>query len=227
MNDSFSEDLLNELVEEALTRLPRGTKFLGYATGVFEFIQRRDSGKTILHRMMISTLDAIRHGFHRAKHTSFEIAASSGEGQVRWEPRFGLYGAPDGLPLVFHTAVETDRLTSYGFARDGQYHRVCGTNWSCRSGWYVLWDDASLPIVLHDGRLRINPVDKDTPSTYDLWVDPSAHGPDMDVADLAHKVNAYLERNNESFFRKGPPSPGYLAADRWSYDTTTETWTFQ
>lgn len=57
MSDFF-DDLLRNLVDDALHQvLPRGTRFLSYNQETFTFVQRRDSGNTVLHEAKARPLD--------------------------------------------------------------------------------------------------------------------------------------------------------------------------
>lgn len=219
---NFIEDLYESLVEEGLKFLPRNTRFLYYNDG-FHFLQRRDSGKTVRLLLKIDPLTAVRRGMGNATITKAEIAANPREGQIRWCPAYGLFGAPEGMPLRRVTwAKGEDPLTSYGFVEGGEYRRVLGTNWAHQRGSYSLWDAKAQPVLIRDDRIYIGKGKNPSGSSYDMW--QADVGPDLDIKDIAQRINEYLIR--QSYLRKPPASADYYDLTRWSYDEAANAWAF-
>lgn len=224
--DEFARRLRENLVAEALSHLPRNTKFHAYYGNRFWFVQRQDNGETFLHTMRTTPLEAIRFGMESATAVVQKIVASpSSDEEVKWVPDFGLFGAPDGMYLSFTNRSEHQGpRTSYGQVRDGQYHQVLGTNWSCYPGSYSLWDHKPANVLIKNSRLFLGPKPEATLSHQAFWMDSDKIGPRMDHSEVANRINEHLHRDR--WWRDPYPSPEYYDKSRWSYDADENTWTF-
>ena len=235
--DTFIHDIQAQLVGEAALLLPKGTRFFRYEKGgTFLFIQRRDSGKTILHHVEGTPLEVIRKGFNKDHFTQTEIVAKDpGDNQVRREPSFGLFGAPDGTYVSFITLGDSSSqysdlgdgrtLASYGVVEKGKFRKILGTNWAGAKGFYSRWDEEPGNIVVKEGKIQIDPT-KDT-YTNCFYVGQETTDPDANTHTFATQINEYLEKSPHPWGRPRKPSPDYFDTSRWTYDEKDLSWSFK
>lgn len=234
MSDFF-DDLLLNLVDDAIrVILPRGTRFLSYNQETFTFVQRRDSGNTVLHEAKARPLDLVRRGFAHEHFTRFKLVRPTDvcqPGERVWQPHHTLYAAPEGTYVMYVTRdpsadANRDRpYVSYGVVNGGAYTRITGTTCAgVPQGYFRAWQERPVPISIRNGYIWIN--GDNTPGPYDLYRNPEVLGPDTDLAELGNHINQYLNSRQSYFFNTKPkPSPFYYDASSWKQDDDGN-WTF-